>query len=55
VIWWSYGESIGFKGLMCTLGLNGILSNQVLQSWGETCALLVFYVLYIELHVGSNS
>jgi len=55
VIWWSYCESIGFKGLMCTLGLNGILSNQVLQSWGETCALLVFYVLYIELHVGSNS
>jgi hypothetical protein len=32
MIWWSYGELVGLKGLMCTLGLNGILSNQVLQS-----------------------
>jgi len=47
MIWWSYGELVGLKGLMCTLGLNGILSNQVLQSQGESCALFIFYVLYI--------
>jgi len=51
ILWWISW----LKGLMCMLGLNGILSNQVLQSQGESCALFVFYVLYKKLHVGFNS